>query len=86
MSDQPTPTSPGPISVEQLTEAVARGVLQALSSPAFAREKAVDVAQLAAERGIFGQLVIICGFWPTGKEPPIGGPIVGGIGGQGAPQ
>ena len=85
MSDQPGAMAPGPISVDQLTEAVASGVLRALSSPAFAQERPVDVAQLAAERGIFGQITIICGWWPTGKEPPVIGGI-GGVGGQGAPQ
>ena len=39
MSDQLGAMAPGPISVDQLTEAVVTGVLRALSSPAFAKEK-----------------------------------------------
>jgi hypothetical protein len=87
MSEQPGAETPASIPVDQLTEAVASGVLRALNSPTFARDKAVDVGQLAADRGIFGQIVIVCGIWPTGKEPPVGGiglPI-GGVGGAGEP-
>jgi hypothetical protein len=85
MSDQPSAETPASISVDQLTEAVASGVLRALNSPAFAKDKAIDVGQLAADRGIFGQIVIVCGMWPTGKEPPLGGVglPVGGVGGAG---
>lgn len=87
MSDQSSAQTPASISVDQLTEAVASGVLRALNSPTFARDKAIDVGQLAADRGIFGQIVIVCGMWPTGKEPPVGGIglPVGGVGGLGEP-
>lgn len=90
MSDQPGAERSAPISVDQLTEAVASGVLRALNSPAFAKDKAVDVGQLAADRGIFGQVVILCGVWPTGKEPPGGGiglpgTTGGGVGGTREP-
>ena len=87
MSDQPGAQTPASIPVDQLTEAVASGVLRALNSPTFAKDKAVDVGQLAADRGVFGQIVILCGIWPTGKESPVGGLglPVGGLGGVGEP-
>jgi len=87
MSDQSGAETPASIPVDQLTEAVASGVLRALNSPTFAKDKAVDIGQLAADRGVFGQIVILCGIWPTGKEPPVGGlglPF-GGVGGAGEP-
>jgi hypothetical protein len=90
MSDQ-SGAVPKPISVDQLTEAITSGVLRALSSQTFVdKDRPVNGAQLAAERGIFSQLVITCGNWPTGKEAPvIGGglpnTIVAGGGDQGTP-
>lgn len=76
MSDQ-SGAAPERISVDQLAEAVTSGVLRALSSQTFRdEERPARVAELAAERGIFGQLVITCGMWPTGKEPPL---IGGGL-------
>jgi hypothetical protein len=85
--------SDGPerISVDQLTEAITNGVLRALGAQTFVDEdRRVNVARLAAERGIFSQLVITCGMWPTGKEPPVvgGGELPGRIvagGGAGGP-
>jgi hypothetical protein len=71
MSDQ-SEAAPKPISVDQLTEAITSGVLRALSAQTFVdKDRPVNMAQLAAERGIFSQIVITCGSWPTGKESPV---------------
>ena len=76
MSDQ-SGAAPEPISVDQLTEAITSGVLRALSSQAFVdKDRPVNAARLAAERGIFSQLVVTCGMWPAGKESPV---IGGGL-------
>lgn len=86
MTDDTTRRASAPISVDQLTEGIATGVLRALNSPAIAKDKTVDIAQLAADRGIFGQLVIICGFLPPGQTLPGTGSIIGGgIGNPGTP-
>ena len=81
--------APEPISVDQLTEAVTNGVLRALSAQRTAENSPVSVAKMIADRGIFSQIIVTCGSWPTGKEPPL---IDGGVpstivagGGQGTP-
>jgi hypothetical protein len=85
MSDQSSIGRSESIGVDQLTEAIASGVLRALGSQA-AQDKPVDFAQLASDRGIFGQVVILCGIWPTGKEPPVIGGLPESLGNVGGVQ
>jgi hypothetical protein len=90
MSEQGNVTRSESIAVDQLTEAIATGVLRALGSQSASQDKPVDIGRLAADRGIFGQVVILCGVWPSGKEPPLIGGLPGGVGNvggvQGSPQ
>lgn len=62
---------PEAIGVDQLTEAITSGVLRALESQTATHGEPVDFAKMASDRGIFGQVVILCGIWPNGKEPPV---------------
>jgi hypothetical protein len=75
----------GPISVDQLTEAVTNGVLRALNAQR-ASDNAVSIEQMI-DRGIFSQIVVTAGNWPTGRDPfPNGVSLPNTIvGGPGAP-
>jgi hypothetical protein len=56
-----------PISVDQLTEAVTNGVLRALNAQR-ASDSVVSIDQMI-DRGIFSQIVVTAGNWPTGRDP-----------------
>jgi hypothetical protein len=71
MSEPEGRTKPEAIGVDQLTEAITNGVLRALGSQGATHGEPVDFLKLASDRGIFGQVVILCGIWPNGKEPPV---------------
>jgi hypothetical protein len=61
-----------PITLDQLSEAVTSGVLRAISAHRLeARDTPGDLSRMLLDRGIFGQVVVTCGQWPNGKEPPI---------------
>jgi hypothetical protein len=51
------------LSVDQLTEAVASGVLRALEARV-PSDEAVDFRSVVKEGGLFGSIHITCGIWP----------------------
>jgi hypothetical protein len=72
------------LSVQDLTEAVATGVLRALAAHQAANDAPADAETLSKGGGVFGSLVIVCGQWPTGNRNPLGipGPFGGIAGGN----
>lgn len=65
---------PAQVSVESLTESVARGVLRALEARIPA-DSDFDIGKLTAEQGIFASLVVYAGQWPTDPgQSRLGGP------------
>jgi hypothetical protein len=81
--------STSPLSVQDLTEAVASGVLRALAIHQAAHDAPADAETLSKGGGAFASLTIVCGQWPTGNRNPLGtgipgpfGGIAGGIAGE----
>jgi hypothetical protein len=60
------------LSVQDLTEAVATGVLRAMTAHQAANDALADMETLSKSGGVFGSLVVVCGQWPTGDRNPLG--------------
>jgi hypothetical protein len=77
MSEQPGGGRPNDsIPVDRLTEAITAGVLRALAAQAAAESVDSDILGMVEKRGIFGQVVVTGGMWPTDQRAPILGRIV----------